>query len=671
MEYVITCRRIEYKTAKSKRYVIKNFKTKGLGGRDMFISEIVIDGYKNCKEKSTITFNQGLNILVGENAAGKSTIINAIRLILRDNELPYVSDDDFYKAFDMEEQRKEIQIDIQFKNLNPEEQITFLSWCNHEFDAELHLEVEKNPNPKGYYKKKIWGGKSRASAFEEETFDYIDTIYLPALRDAEEKLTSGKKSRLALLLKHQYGKEERKEELVKAFNSFNDSIIKNDTHQFDEIQKAKGDINTAIINSMGKVFGQSVNLQFSESSFMSILQNIKMVFFPHLGDITPERFRDVAINSLGYNNLLYIATVFAELEVINENRSLFSVLLIEEPEAHLHPQIQSKLIKYLYKLASKKNNIQIILTTHSSVLASSVGIDNIIHISGNGNGITSCKIKDFLIQDNIKNYINRWLDVTKSVLLFSKGVILVEGICESMLLPYLAPIVLKEYNNTHKNKLPNSLEEAGVSIININGINFKYFFPLFCDLEGNGDKRLPIRCSGMTDRDPVPTEIEEETENDEIISELGRKKSKQIEQYPVIENSAKSGNEAVKLVDIINSSTMARFYVSPYKTFEYDLAMAGNCSIMSEVIKIRWPKEGGETGVKATCQKIKDKADKYSNETCRGEDAKYIYKHIESEEIGKGTFCQALVDELNNKQDFKIPNYIKKSIIWACGGECE
>lgn len=637
----------------------------------MFISEIVIDGYKNCKEKSTVTFNPGLNILVGENASGKSTIINAIRLILRDNELPYISDDDFYKAFDMEEQRKEIQIDIQFKNLNPEEQITFLSWCDHSFNAELHLEVEKNPNPKGYYKKKIWGGKSRASAFEEETFDYIDTIYLPALRDAEEKLTNGKKSRLALLLKHQYGKEERKEELVKAFNSFNDSIINNDTHQFDEIQKAKGDINTAIINSMGKVFGQSVNLQFSESSFISILQNIKMVFFPHLGDIAPERFRDVAINSLGYNNLLYIATVFAELEVINENRSLFSVLLIEEPEAHLHPQIQSKLIKYLYKLASKKNNIQIILTTHSSVLASSVGIDNIIHISGNGNGITSCKIKDFGIQDNIKNYVNRWLDVTKSVLLFSKGVILVEGICESMLLPYLAPIVLEEYNHSHKNKLPSSLEEAGVSIININGINFKYFFPLFCDLEGKSEKRLPIRCSGMTDRDPLPINIEEETENNEIPNELGRKKNKQIEQYPVIENSVNSGNEAVKLVDIINSSAMARFYVSPYKTFEYDLAMAGNCSIMSEVIKNSWPKEGGETGVKATCQKIKDRADKYNNETCRGEDAKYIYKHIECDEVGKGPFCQALADELNNKQDFKIPNYIKKSIIWACGGECE
>lgn len=58
-----------------------------------------------------------------------------------------------------------------------------------------------------------------------------------------------------------------------------------------------------------------------------------MVFFPHIGEIDEKKFRDVAINSLGYNNLLYIATVFAELEVVNKNHGLFTVLLIEEPSA--------------------------------------------------------------------------------------------------------------------------------------------------------------------------------------------------------------------------------------------------------------------------------------------------------------------------------------------------
>ncbi len=142
---------------------------------------------------------------------------------------------------------------------------------------------------------------------------------------------------------------------------------------------------------MGNVFGQSVNLQFSENSFSAILQSIKMVFFPNIGEMNDDKFRDVAINSLGYNNLLYIATVFAELEAINNN--LFTVLLIEEPEAHLHPQIQSKLIKYLQKLSDEKKNLQIILTTHSAVLASSVSVDTIVHVMGTSTGWISQSLR--------------------------------------------------------------------------------------------------------------------------------------------------------------------------------------------------------------------------------------------------------------------------------------
>ena len=81
-----------------------------------------------------------------------------------------------------------------------------------------------------------------------------------------------------------------------AFNDFNKSVIKNKDNKFNEIAKARGDINTAMEKSMGNVFGQSVNLQFTENSFSSILQSIKMVFFPNVGEMDDEKFRDVAIN---------------------------------------------------------------------------------------------------------------------------------------------------------------------------------------------------------------------------------------------------------------------------------------------------------------------------------------------------------------------------------------
>ena len=624
----------------------------------MYISELIINGYRNCGEKSRLSFNAGLNILVGENASGKSTIIDALRMILRDPEQPYISEDDFYKSFIGNVQKRNIQIDVTLRNLSQEEKVTFLSWCNAEFDAELHMEVESKPNPKGYFKKSIWGGKSKASAFEEDTFDFINVIYLPALRNAEEKLTNGRKSRLALLLKHQYKNEARQNELVTAFNDFNKSVIKNKDNKFNEIAKARGDINTAIEKSMGNVFGQSVNLQFTENSFSSILQSIKMVFFPNVGEMDDEKFRDVAINSLGYNNLLYIATVFAELEAMNNN--LFTVLLIEEPEAHLHPQIQSKLIKYLQKLSNEKKNLQIILTTHSAVLASSVSVDAIIHVTGTETGITVKKLSDFRLDDSIKNYLNRWMDITKSTLLFSKGVILVEGICEAMLLPAFAPIVLRKYNKEHQRKLPCTLEEAGVTVVNINGINFKYFYPLFCDTDWN-EERLPIWCSGITDRDPLP-DVEKDDEGKIVKKE---------EKYPVKGEKIVGGNAAIDLADDINSTQRARLYVAPLKTFEYDLAMSGNISIMAEVLEEKWPKDGGEKGVKNQCKQIINKNNVYIDKEKMREDAKFIYKHIDCDEVGKGIFSQALLEKIEEKNILVVPEYIKKAIIWACGGNCD
>ena len=383
-----------------------------------------------------------------------------------------------------------------------------------------------------------------------------------------------------------------------------------------------------------------------------------MVFFPHIGEIDDKKFRDVAINSLGYNNLLYIATVFAELEVVNKNHGLFTVLLIEEPEAHLHPQIQSKLIKYLQKVASLKKNLQIIVTTHSAVIASSVGVESIIYIKGKNNGILSKRIADFGLEDNVKKYLNRWMDITKSTLLFSKGVILVEGICEAMLIPVLAEVVLKEYNQSQKNKLPSSIEEAGVSVININGINFKYFFPLFCDLEGWEDERLPIRCSGITDKDP----------RDIIdIDEEGKKNKKP--QYPIGSEEVEGGNEAISLVDTLQSTEQARLYVAALKTFEYDLAMNGNFALMATVIKEGWEKgDENKTGVKAECKKIIDLNNNYIDDEMRRKDAKFIYEHIDCNELGKGIFSQLLLEKLALGEEIRVPQYIKKAIIWACGG---
>lgn len=401
-------------------------------------------------------------------------------------------------------------------------------------------------------------------------------------------------------------------------------------------------INGKIKEALGEKLGQSINLQFSETTFNRIIENIRMVFFPHTGETDIARFRDLATNSLGYNNLLYIATVFAELELIKDS-DIFTILLIEEPEAHLHPQLQVKFIKYLESLVTTLPNAQIIVSTHSPVLASSVKIDKLIHLAGTTNNITATTISQKDYGDSLaENYINRWLDVTKSAMLFSRGIILVEGIAEALVLPKLAEIVLCQYNQNHtaSPRLASTLDEMGVSVININGINFKYFMKLFGNFQNSSGPNIPIYCAGLTDNDP------------------GK------DCYPEKNEKVKGKNPIIDVKDEIDQNDWTRLFVSPLKTFEYDLATY-NPKVLATALKNIWPSPDGE--VCKELDKIIARENNYDDSSILAKDAEYIYKHIESSEIGKGVFAYTLVEKITD--DFVVPNYISEAVLWACGGQ--
>lgn len=131
------------------------------------------------------------------------------------------------------------------------------------------------------------------------------------------------------------------------------------------------------------------------------------------------------------------------------------------------------------------------------------------------------------------------------------------------------------------------------------------------------------------------------------------------------------GNEAAKMETVINETTYGRLFVSPLKTFEYDLAMNGNWSLMAEVIKEGWP-NGNEdnSGVKNNCLKIQQKNNNYEDDNeSKREDAKYILNHIDHNDFGKGLFAQLLSEKLENGKTIQVPKYIENAIIWASGGK--
>ena len=109
----------------------------------MYLSEITIEGYRVFKEKTTINFNRGLNLLVGENGCGKSTIIDAIRILLNEDEYSRngINDEDFYSSKDYKEQAEKISIKGKFEDLSEDKKIEYLTWLDNNYDAILNLDI--------------------------------------------------------------------------------------------------------------------------------------------------------------------------------------------------------------------------------------------------------------------------------------------------------------------------------------------------------------------------------------------------------------------------------------------------------------------------------------------------------------------------------------------------
>ncbi|WP_417198930.1 ATP-dependent nuclease [Bizionia sp.] len=160
-------------------------------------------------------------------------------------------------------------------------------------------------------------------------------------------------------------------------------------------------------------------------------------------------------NGLGYSNLIYMILELASFiekfkNSKEEKLSNFLIVLIEEPEAHMHPQMQQVFISQVLEVVKDTDiQIQVIITTHSSHILSESGIDtergfNRIRYFNRlptkaGYKITNQDFNNLAIKDNKRTFrfLRQYLTLHKSDLFFADKVILVEGTTERMLLPQM------------------------------------------------------------------------------------------------------------------------------------------------------------------------------------------------------------------------------------------
>ncbi|SYZ78300.1 AAA family ATPase [Trichococcus shcherbakoviae] len=467
----------------------------------MFLSKLDIYDFRQfCKSESgtpgiSVLFNEKFNILVGENDSGKSTIIDAIRYLFGtlSDDFDRLNDDDFHNNFNNISDR--IELVGEFRNLSDEENGAFLEWLSFDSSGKSFLRVsligEKKINQTGkeYIDRKIKAGDTQFEIpLSSEARSLLKTTYLKPLRDAKQELQPGYKSRLAQILKSHPAlqvKEGEDHPLVELILEANKSVENFFSEEYITDHSITKDLEQVLQNFLDTHDSEKSKLDFkiSSTNLLSILRRLSIE--SHATNM-----------GLGNQNLLFIATEFLLLnDYVNpENTIGPNIVLVEEIEAHIHTQAQIRLIKFLEEQLKLHDNGQFILTTHSNEIAASVNPENLILVNNKTAFPFSSEYSSMNIED--LEFLKRFFDFTKSNALFAKGLILVEGDSENLLLPALAEFI----------DLP--LHKYGVSIINVRGTSFERYIKMFSRNEKwineMGRNLIEIPISIVTDLDVKP-----------------------------------------------------------------------------------------------------------------------------------------------------------------------
>jgi predicted ATP-dependent endonuclease of OLD family len=643
----------------------------------MYISKVSLVNYRNFASAS-FQFNKGINTIIGENGSGKTNVFRAIRLLLEDASLQYaykLTEGDFNRILDKGKWKGHwIIISIEFNELNNEEAIQSLfihgagiAKKNYVKKASYNLFFR----PKADIRQKLselskgdiaglqaildgitvqdnyetfFTGKSTANfndpdVYKELVGDFENVVFpatidaskfgskiphqlsiskeisftfIQALRDVVSDFHNNRTNPLLTLLKNKSGeiKEEDYQPISDLVEQLNESI-----EGLPDVQNIRADIKSTIQDAVGLTYSPS-SLSIKSSvpgEAEKLLQSLKL-FIGEPGEGYEGGIHEL---SLGGANLIFLTLKLLEFKYRKSKDTFANFLIIEEPEAHIHNHIQKTLFDKL-----DYGDTQIIYSTHSTQISEVSNVENINILAKKLNYAEVYQPSTGLKPESI-NQIQRYLDAVRTNLLFAKGVILVEGDAEEILIPILVKKVFGV-----------SLDELGISLINIRSTGFENVAQLF------HDDRIQRKCAILTDLDDaicdttlIPGDSDHETKYKkkvEASKQKGQARKSKLDAFEI-------GNDWIKA-----------FYAK--HTFEVDFVSAGNAWEVQQIINLVY-----------TDQPTRDQA----KEDLDDADVSLYGKRVltMAKQEGKGWFAIMLGKHVFFKT--VIPEYIIEAVVFA------
>lgn len=428
----------------------------------MYIQKIHIENFRNFKYID-IPLNQ-FTIVVGENDAGKSNLLDAIRLVLNNNSLQYISrslsitdiNKDAVKEFQvyLQENKSEIsdklnekdfmqsvykkipvvKVRLTFIDAKTEYQKQLLKdWINLNEEDKICFEVEylyappklrdfieeclflqdKVDNfmiPVEKYEYRIYSLNNLKSINKDKVKNFNVSV-INAERDTFSESDKQNSYRLVSSLIEKSITKEDRVQIEDSYNKF-----------FDEIQEIK---------SFKKIFEKmEENKKFE--NLKEFIEEMKLIpNFPNLKNI----FTNINIGygeeflyqkGLGTRNLMYLILLFSYFQ---NNDKIFNFLCIEEPEAHLCVNNFNLVLDFIKKSVEVQNDfMQLLITSHNPKVINKLKLNNVV-ILKNGKAISLKQVDDKLV-----NYLAKRPNFDTLKILFAKRLILVEGPTEEMLI---------------------------------------------------------------------------------------------------------------------------------------------------------------------------------------------------------------------------------------------